>query len=65
MCAVLRGVGREQMMARHKANHTQVVYSRGAAAADKALAVKAATFVEIGLHLCGKVSPLCAPSPGI
>ena len=55
MNAVLHGVSRDQMMARHKANHIQVAYAPDAATADKALAVKAAMFAEMGLrvHLCG------------
>ena len=58
MNAVLHGVSRDQMMARHKSNHIQVVYAPDAAAADKALAVKAAMFAELGLrvHLCGEVN---------
>lgn len=57
MNAVLHGVSRDQMMARHKANHIQVVYAPSAASADKALAVKAAMFAELGIrvHLCGEV----------
>jgi len=55
MHAVLRGVSRDQMMARHKANHLNVAYAPSAALADKALAAKAAMFAEMGLavHLCG------------
>ena len=34
MHAVLYGVSRDQMMAQHKSNHVQVVYSKDAAAAD-------------------------------
>ena len=58
MSAVLHGISRDQMMARHKANHIQVVYAPDAITADKALAVKAAMFAELGLrvHLCGKVN---------
>lgn len=58
MNAILHGVSRDQMMARHKANHIQVVYAPDAITADRALAVKAAMFVELGLrvHLCGKVN---------
>ncbi|KXK63453.1 fucose isomerase [Micromonospora rosaria] len=58
MHAVLHGVGRDQLMARHKANHLNVVYAPDAATADKALAAKAAMFAELGLvvHLCGDVS---------
>jgi hypothetical protein len=58
MCAVLHGVSRDQMMARHKANHIQVVYAPDEAMADKALTVKAAMFVGMGIqvHLCGTVN---------
>jgi len=58
MNAVLHGVSRNQLMARHKANHIQVAYAPDAAIADKALAVKAAMFTELGIqvHLCGKVN---------
>jgi L-fucose isomerase-like protein len=58
MHAVLHGVSRDQLMARHKANHAQVVYARDAETADKALAAKAAFFEELGVkvHLCGDVS---------
>jgi hypothetical protein len=57
MNAVLYGVSRNQMMARHKANHIQVVYAPSAEVADKALAAKAAMFAEMGIavHLCGDV----------
>lgn len=59
MHAVLHGVTRDQMMARHAANHVQVAYGADAASADRALAVKAATFHALGLEvrLCGDVSP--------
>ena len=40
MSAILHGVNRDQLMARHKANHIQVVYAPSAEMADKALAVK-------------------------
>lgn len=57
MHAVLHGVSRDQMMARHKANHLNVVYAPDAEAADRALAAKATMFHEMGLkvHLCGDV----------
>jgi hypothetical protein len=57
MSAVLHGVNRDQMMARHKANHIQVVYAPDAKTADLALAAKAAMFSEMGIavHLCGDV----------
>ena len=55
MHAVLHGVTRDQMMARHKANHIQVVYAPNAAAANQGLAIKAAMFAEMGLEvaICG------------
>ncbi|HEX6515254.1 MAG TPA: hypothetical protein VF049_06755, partial [Nocardioidaceae bacterium] len=58
MHAVLHGVARDQLMARHKANHVNVVYAPDAATADKALTAKAAFFDELGVqvHLCGDVS---------
>lgn len=57
MSAVLHGVTRDQFMARHKANHIQVVYAPNAETADKALAAKAAMFHELGVkvHICGDV----------
>jgi hypothetical protein len=58
MHAVLDGVSRDQLMARHKANHVQVVYAPDADTADRALIAKAALFRELGLevHLCGEVA---------
>lgn len=58
MHAVLDGVSRDQLMARHRANHAQVVYAPDAATADKALTAKAALFAELGVqvHLCGDVA---------
>lgn len=58
MHAVLHGVTRNQMMARHKANHIQVVYAPDAATADRALAAKAAMLAAMGIavHLCGDVN---------
>jgi hypothetical protein len=55
MHGVLYGVSRDQMMARHKANHIQVVYATDADAADKAMQCKAALAAELGLEvfLCG------------
>ncbi|MCS7088655.1 MAG: hypothetical protein NZL91_08170 [Thermoflexales bacterium] len=57
MHAVLHGVTRNQMMARHKSNHIQVAYAPDARSADKALAAKAAMFAGMGIkvHLCGDV----------
>ena len=55
MHAVTYGVSRDQMMARHRANHIQVVYADGPESADRALAAKAAAFAAMGLQvaLCG------------
>jgi len=57
MSAVLHGVTRDQFMARHKANHVQVVYAQDAETADRALAAKAAMFNALGVnvHICGDV----------
>ena len=63
MHAVTRGVSRDQMMARHKANHIQVAYAPGEASAKKALAAKAAAFDELGIEvsICGLTEEeLCA-----
>jgi hypothetical protein len=58
MHAVLDGITRDQMMARHKSNHIQVVYAPGAKQAHRACRIKAAMLAELGLevHLCGNVS---------
>ena len=58
MHAVLNGVGRDQLMAKHKANHVQVAYAPDADAADRAATVKAALFDDLGItvHLCGDVN---------
>jgi hypothetical protein len=55
MHAVLYGVTRDQLMARHKSNHVQVAYAPDPAAANLALAAKAAMFREMGLEvaICG------------
>ena len=57
MHAVLKGITRDQMMARHKANHIQVAYAPDAAAARRALYAKAAAMQALGLEvsLCGEV----------
>ena len=52
MHAVLYGVTRDQMMARHKANHIQVAYADDAAAADEAMLAKGALAEELGLEVC-------------
>lgn len=55
MHAVTYGVSRDQMMARHKANHIQVAYANSAKEADLALYAKAALAAELGMEvsLCG------------
>ena len=55
MHAVTYGVTRDQMMARHKANHIQVAYANSAEEADKAMLAKAAMAHALGIHvaLCG------------
>jgi hypothetical protein len=55
MHAVTYGVTRDQMMARHKANHIQVAYANTAKDADLALYAKAALAAELGLEVsvCG------------
>jgi L-fucose isomerase-like protein len=55
MHALLKGVSRDQMMARHQSNHIQVVYAPDAAKAKKAMYAKASAMHELGLkvHFCG------------
>jgi hypothetical protein len=55
MHAVTYGVTRDQMMARHKANHIQVAYANSARDADLALYTKAALAreLELDVALCG------------
>jgi hypothetical protein len=55
MHALLHGVDQNQFMARHPSNHVNVAYVPSAEEADRALAVKATMFHEMGLevHLCG------------
>ncbi|HVU79230.1 MAG TPA: hypothetical protein VHC67_16755 [Gaiellaceae bacterium] len=63
MHAVLHGVGRDQLMAKHKANHVQVAYAPDAGTAERALLAKAACFDALGLrvHLCGDALTAAAP----
>ncbi len=55
MHGVLYGVSRDQMMARHKANHIQVAYASDAESADEALLVRAAMADALGMRVavCG------------
>jgi len=57
MHAVLQGVSRDQMMARHKSNHIQVAYANDLKSARKALYAKAAAMHHLGLEvsLCGEI----------
>ncbi|MRG57591.1 fucose isomerase [Phyllobacterium sp. SYP-B3895] len=61
MHAVLTGVDRDAMMARHKANHVQVVYGTSAEAADAAMWTKAALAAELGIsvNICGFNQSAC------
>ncbi len=58
MHAVLKGISRDQMMARHKSNHIQVVYTPNEKQAHRGCRIKAAAMKELGLevHLCGTVN---------
>lgn len=60
MHAQLLGVSRDQLMAKHKANHVQVAYAPDAQGAQKALAAKAACFQALGIEVivCGTESGL-------
>jgi hypothetical protein len=55
MHACFDGVTRDQMMARHKSNHIQVVYAPDEKKAHRACRIKAAMMAELGLevHFCG------------
>ena len=57
MPAVLYGVARDQFMAKHQANHIQVVYAPDAELARRGLVGKAAMARELGIrvNLCGDV----------
>jgi len=57
MHVVLKGITRDQMMARHKANHIQVVYTPDKGSAKKGLYAKAAAMDELGLEvsICGDI----------
>jgi len=57
MHAVLKGINRDQMMAKHKSNHIQVVYAPSRTEARRSLYIKAAAMRELGLdvYFCGKI----------
>ncbi len=62
MHAVLYGTTRDQMMAKHKSNHIQVAYAPDSRSANRALAVKAAAFSQLGIdvNICGTTHGLQA-----
>jgi hypothetical protein len=55
MHAITYGISRDQMMAKHKANHIQVAYAADAKTADSATLAKASFAHSLGIHvnLCG------------
>jgi hypothetical protein len=55
MHAVTYGVSRDQLMARHKANHIQVAYAKDAKSADECLFTKASFAQALGVNvsICG------------
>jgi L-fucose isomerase-like protein len=55
MHAVTYGTSRDQMMAKHKSNHIQVVYANSPEDADRAMLVKATMAESFGLdvNICG------------
>ena len=57
MHAIIQGVSRREFMARHKANHIQVVYVPDSGKSEEALITKAAAFAELGIEtfICGMV----------
>ncbi len=57
MHAVLHGVSRDQLMARHKANHIQVAYAGNVHTADECMYTKAAMARALGIkvNFCGSV----------
>jgi hypothetical protein len=58
MNAVLKGVSRNQLMGRHKANHIHVVYTPDENTAHRACRIKAAALAGLGItvHFCGDVN---------
>ena len=64
MHAVTYGISRDQMMARHKANHIQVAYAKDAAGADRAAITKAAVARALGIEVsfCGTRGHGVSPS---
>ncbi len=58
MHAVLPGITRDQMMARHKSNHIHVAYALDKKSARKAMFAKAAAMKELGMDVsfCGDIA---------
>jgi len=58
MSAVTYGVSRDQLMAKHQANHVQVAYANDAKAADECMFAKAAMARALGMqvNVCGTLS---------
>lgn len=58
MHVILKGITRDQMMARHKANHLQVVYANDEYTAHRACRIKAAAMTELGIftNFCGNIN---------
>ena len=58
MSAVTYGVSRDQLMAKHQANHIQVAYANDAKAADECMFAKAAMARALGMkvNVCGTLS---------
>ncbi|GAB6164763.1 L-fucose/L-arabinose isomerase family protein [Thermostilla marina] len=56
MHAVTYGIGRDELMARHKSNHIQVAYANSAREADAVAMAKAAMAQALGIevYFCGK-----------
>ncbi len=57
MHAVTYGVSRNQLMAKHQANHIQVAYAKDAASANDCLYAKAACARALGIrvNICGSL----------
>ncbi len=57
MHLVMRGITRDQFMARHQANHIQVAYAPDQASARRALFAKAVAMNELGIDVafCGEI----------
>ena len=58
MSAVTYGVSRDQLMAKHQANHVQVAYANDSKAADECMFAKAAMARALGMqvNVCGTLS---------